>query len=114
MTALQKNSTWTLVQLPKGKRTVGCKWVFSIKHKVDRSIERYKARLVAKGYTQIHGIDYQETFSPITKLNTVRVLLSFAAYLDWPLHQFDMKNVFLHGDLEEEVYMDILSGFKTS
>ena len=93
---------------------MGCKWVFSIKHKVDGSVERYKARLMVKGYTQTYGIDYQETFSPIAKLNTVRVLLSLAANMDWPFHQFDVKNVFLHRDLEEEVYMDILLGFETS
>ena len=114
MTALQKNSTWTLVQLPKGKRTVGCKCVFSIKHKANGLIEKYKARLMAKGYTQTHGIDYQETFSPIAKLNTIRVLLSLALILDWPLYQFDVKNAFLHGNLEEEVYMDIPPRFETS
>ncbi|CAL5415338.1 unnamed protein product [Camellia sinensis] len=114
MAALQKNQTWTLIPLPKGKKTVGCKWVFSIKHKADGSIERYKARLVAKGYTQTYGIDYHETFSPVAKLNTVRVLLSLAANLDWPLHQFDVRNAFLHGDLKEEVYMDVPPGFSSS
>ena len=93
---------------------MGYKWVFSIKHKAYGSIERYKAKLVAKGYTQTHGINYQEILSLIAKLNTVRVLLSLAANLDWPLHQFDVKNAFLYGDLEEEVYMDILLGFETS
>jgi hypothetical protein len=114
MGALLKNNTWTLVPLPEGKKAVGCKLVFSIKHKADGSVERYKARLVAKGYTQTYGVDYQETFSPVAKLSTIRILLSLAANLDWPLHQFDVKNAFLHGELEEEVYMDLPPGYTAS
>ena len=106
--ALQKNGTWSVESLPQGNRLVGCKWVFMIKHKADRTIDRYKARLVVKGYTQKFGVDYQETFAPLAKMNTILVLLSLAANFDWPLKQFDVKNVFLHGDLEEEVYMDFL------
>lgn len=93
--------------LPKGKKTVGCKWIFTIKHKADGSIERYKARLVAKGYTRV---DYQETFAPVAKINSIRVLRSLAANLDGPLLQFDVKNAFRHGDLKEEVYMDAPPG----
>ncbi|RDX97989.1 hypothetical protein CR513_19160, partial [Mucuna pruriens] len=111
MEALEKNSTWEIVDRPKDKRAVGCRWIYTVKCKSDGTLERYKTRLVAKGYTQTYGIDYEETFAPVAKMNTVRVIISLAAHFGWNLQQFDVKNVFLHEDLEEEVYMEITPRF---
>ncbi|KAL4335004.1 hypothetical protein GQ457_07G016830 [Hibiscus cannabinus] len=103
--ALEKNDTWTVMDLPQGKKVVGCKWVFVVIFNSDGSIQRHKARVVAKGYTQTYGIDYNKTFAPMATLNTVQVLLSLAFNCDWKLHQLDFKNAFLNGKPEEEVYI---------
>jgi hypothetical protein len=113
LAALEKNDTWELVLAPHGKKVVDCKWVYTVKQSPEGKVERYKARLVAKGYSQTYGIDYDETFAPVAKMSTVRTLISCAANFDWPLYQLDVKNAFLHGDLKEEVYMNIPPGFST-
>ncbi len=111
ITPLDDNQTWDLVRLPEGKKVVGCKWVFAVKVNPDGSVARLKARLVAKGYAQTYGVDYLDTFSPVAKLSSVRLFISLAASRDWPLHQLDIKNAFLHGELQEEVYMEQPPGF---
>ena len=109
--ALEQNRTWTIVSLPPGFHAIGSKWVYKIKLKADGTIERYKARLVAKGYTQQEGVDYFDTFAPVAKLVTVKLLIALAAVHGWSLHQLDVNNAFLHGDLTEEVYMTIPAGY---
>ena len=107
---MEINQTWDLVPLPKGKKEIGCKWVFVKKE--DSSGIRYKARLVAKGYAQKEGIDYNEIFSPVVKHSSIRILLALVAQFNLELAQLDVKTAFLHGDLEEEIYIAQSVGFR--
>ncbi len=111
MKSLRGNHTWDLVELPRDRKTVGSKWIYKIKIKADGSIERYKARLVAQGYTQKFGVDYDETFCPVVRMESFRTILASAIQKDLKLHQIDVTTAFLNGELEEEVYMKQPQGF---
>jgi hypothetical protein len=99
MVTLDANATWELIILPKEKKAIGCKWVYKVQHNANGFVSKFKARLVAKGYAQTYGIDYEETYSLVAKMTTVRVIIAMVAAKGWSLHQMDVKNVFLRGDL---------------
>ncbi len=106
-----QNNTWELVDLPPGNKPLGCKWILKKKYKADGSIDKYKARLVAKGYRQKEGLDFFDTYSPVTRITSVRVLMAIAALHNLEVHQMDVKTVFLNGELQEEIYMEQPEGF---
>jgi len=109
--ALEDNHTWVITPLPPGKKAIGCRWIYRTKFNSDGSIDKHKAWLVAQGYSQQFGIDYDETFAPVAKVTTVKNLLAVAAVRRWCVSQMDVSNAFLHGDLQEEVYMVLPQGY---
>ena len=110
--SITRLETWTLVDLPQGVKPIGLKWIFKLKKNSDGSINKHKARLVAKGYVQQHGVDYDEVFAPVARIETIRLLISLAAANGWEIHHLDVKTAFLHGELLEEVYVMQPEGFE--
>jgi hypothetical protein len=103
MDSILSNGTWELSELPFGCKPIGCKWVFKKKLRTEGTIDKYKARLVAKGYTQKEGEDFFDTFSPVARMTTIRVLQSLAASYGLIVHQMDVKTAFLNGEFDEEI-----------
>ena len=111
MKSMYENKVWTLVDLPDDRQAIDNKWIFKRKMDADSSVTIYKARLVAKGFRQVQGIDYDETFSPVVMLKSIRIMLAIAAFYDYEIWQMDVKTAFLNGFLEEELYMMQPKGF---
>nr|GEX83528.1 ribonuclease H-like domain, reverse transcriptase, RNA-dependent DNA polymerase [Tanacetum cinerariifolium] len=109
--SINRNNTWKLTTLPKGQKAIGLKWVFKTKRDDNGNIVKHKSRLVAKGYIQEHGIDFEEVFAPVSRMESIRLLLAIAANNNWEVHHLDVKYAFLHGDLKEEVYVTQPEGF---
>ena len=112
--SLMENKTWELVELPTNRKTIGSKWVFKVKYGKHGEVDRFKGRLVAKGYSQKYGVDYDETFSPVLRFSSLRILLAYAVQKKMLVHQMDVTTAFLNGDLEEEIYMEQPEGYVVS
>jgi hypothetical protein len=110
--SIERNNTWDLVNLPEGKKSIGVKWVYKTKLNADGEVEKYKARLVAQGFSQQPGIDYNETFAPVARIDTVRMVLTIAAQKRWIMHQMEVKSSFLNGYFQEEVYVRQPPGYE--
>ena len=111
--SIMKNDVWEVVPRPTGKSIVTSIWLYKIKHVVDGGMEKCKAIFVARGFTQKEGVDYDETFAPVARYNTIRTIISLAAVFKWKLHQMDVKTAFLNGKIEEEVYIEQPEGCVT-
>lgn len=111
ITAIEKNGTWELTELPEGVKTIGVKWIYKTKLNEKGEVDKHKARLVAKGYTQEYGIDYDEVFAPVARLDTIRMVVSMAAQNDWEIFQLDVKSAFLQGELDEQIFVEQPPGY---
>jgi hypothetical protein len=111
MDSIEENGTWSLIDLPPGRKSIGVKWVFKVKRDEHGTVSKHKARLVVKGYAQRYDIDYDEVFTPVTQLDLVRFLIALVAHEGWVVHHMDVKSAFLNDDLQEEVYVEQPSGF---
>jgi hypothetical protein len=109
--SLLENQTWDRVPLPSWRKIVKCRWFYKTKSTLDGQISRCKANLVAKGFQQVHGIDYDETFAPVAKMDSIRLALAITTTKGWEVHRMDVNNAFLHGDLSKEIYMEQPQGF---
>lgn len=108
---IKRNNTWELIELPKGHKTSGVKWVYKTKLKKNGDIDKYKARLVAKGYKQKFGVDYSEVFAPVARFNTISPVIALTAQNSCPIFQLDVKSAFLHGELDVKVFIDQPPGY---
>ena len=113
MDSIYANQVWSLIDPPEGVIPIGCKWIFKRKIGTDRRVDTYKARLVAKGFRQREGIDYEETFSPVAMLKSIRILLAIAAHYDYEVWQMDVKTAFLNGYIEENIFMEQPKGIES-
>lgn len=110
--SIMKNDVWEVVPRPEGKSVVTSRWLYKVKHAADGSIEKFKARFVARGFSQVEGVDYEETFAPVARYTSIRSIISIAAEMGWKIHQMDVKTAFLNGFIQEEVYIEQPQGFE--